>query len=130
LVSRQRPIEGRSRVVAYLPEDLVQALDRVALKHNATRSEVVARLVERSLRDAAASAPPEPPRAEPEAAPEPPSRASRPEPPSPPEEIPPERPPSPPRWEDDPDTLYPKAGCPRRLKRGVRCNICSEVHRA
>jgi hypothetical protein len=85
-VSRQRPVEDRQRVVTYLPGDVVGVLDRLAEKHGTSRSEIVARIVERATAPASPSEPPEAPK----------PRASRPSPPTtPPKEIPPEPPPAP-----------------------------------
>jgi hypothetical protein len=52
-VRRQKPIEGRSRVVTSLRGDVVEVLDRLASKHETSRSEVVARIVERATAPAA-----------------------------------------------------------------------------
>jgi hypothetical protein len=119
---RQPRRSDRVRVVAYLTPVQVEALDRVASRHGLSRSETIAKIIDQAGRSADS---PEPPWVAPE-----PQEASPSGPPAPPE---PETPLSPAplsRWEDDPDTLYPKAGCPRTVRRGVRCSTCGEVHRA
>jgi hypothetical protein len=124
-VGRQKPITDRSRVVAYLPSEVVQKLDRLAVKHRTSRSEIVARVVLRAFEPSPTSTPQ---RAAPP--PGPPisisARASRPSPPpglrSAASESTPTEPPD--------DLLYGSADCPRSVRRGVRCNVCGEVHRA
>jgi hypothetical protein len=48
-VSRQKPIEDRTRVVTYLPADQLRAIDALAGKYESSRSEIVAKIVAKAL---------------------------------------------------------------------------------
>jgi hypothetical protein len=88
---RQKRLKDRARVVTYLPEEVVQNLDRLAIKYEASRSEIVARLVLRAFEPQASPSPPSPQQA---------SRPSKPSPPSEPSSAT-EAPPEPPRFQSD-----------------------------